>query len=171
MVRNYKRKTDRGGWSEEEMKLAIQEVLDGKKGYKSASKAYNVPQTTLERKVNQARKRDNNILQVKVPLGPITTVFSEKEEQILVTYLKEMEGRLFGLSTSEFQKLAYELAVRNYKQHKFNGLKEKAGKNWLRGFLNRQPDLSLRKPENTSAARAGFNRVSFGKYWLCRSGR
>ncbi|KAF9413680.1 hypothetical protein HW555_008126, partial [Spodoptera exigua] len=159
MVRDYKRRTNRGGWSEEQMKLAIQAVLDGKNGYKSASKTYNVPQTTLERKVNQARKRDNNILNVKVPLGPITTVFSEEEEQILVTYLKEMEGRLFGLSTSELQKLAYELAVRNNKQHKFNELKEKAGKDWLRGFLHRHPDLSLRKPENTSAA------LSVGKYF------
>lgn len=84
MVRNYKRRTDRGGWSEEQMKLAIQEVLDRKMGYKSASKAYNVPQTTLERKVNQARKRENSVLNVKVPLGPITTVFSQEEEQILV---------------------------------------------------------------------------------------
>ncbi|XP_044765556.1 MFS-type transporter clz9-like [Coccinella septempunctata] len=159
MVRNYERKTNRGKWSEAQMKLAIQEVLDGKKGYKSASKAYNVPQTTLERKVNQARKRENSVQNVKVPLGPITTVFSEEAEQIRVDYLKEMEGRLFGLSTSEFQKLAYELAVRN-RQHKFNELKEKAGKDWLRGFLNRHPHLSLRKPENTSAARAaGFNSV------------
>ncbi|KAH9636734.1 hypothetical protein HF086_007632 [Spodoptera exigua] len=86
--------------------------------------------------------------------------FQKEEEQILVTYLKEMEGRLFGLSTSELQKLAYELAVRNNKQHKFNELKEKAGKDWLRGFLHRHLDLSLRKPENTSAARAaGFNSV------------
>lgn len=166
MVRNYKRKTDRGGWSEEQMKLAIQEVLDGKKGYKLASRVYNVPQSTLERKVNQARKNENSIQNVKVALGPISTVFSEEEEQILVAYLKEMEGRLFGLSTSELQKLAYELAVRNNKQHKFNDQKEKAGKDWLRGFLNRHPDLSLRKPENTSAARAaGFNRVSVGQFF------
>lgn len=34
-----------------QMKLAIQEVLDGEKGYRSASKAYNVPHTTLNRKV------------------------------------------------------------------------------------------------------------------------
>lgn len=128
MVRNYKRKTDRGGWNEDQMKLAIQEVLDGRKGYKLASKTYNVPQTTLERKVNQARKSESSILNVKVSLGPISTVFSEEEEQILVTYLKEMEGRLFGLSTSELQKLAYELAVRNNKQHKFNNLKKTAGR-------------------------------------------
>ena len=69
MPRNYKRRTDRGGWSEEQMKLAIQDILDGKKGYKSASKAYNVPQTTLERKVNQARKRENGIINVKSSLG------------------------------------------------------------------------------------------------------
>lgn len=33
------------------MKLAIQEVLYRKNGYNSASKAYNVPQTALERQV------------------------------------------------------------------------------------------------------------------------
>ncbi|XP_049879436.1 uncharacterized protein LOC126376220 [Pectinophora gossypiella] len=166
MVRNYKRKTNRGVWSEEEMKLAIQEVLDGKKGYKLASKIFNVPQTTLERKVNEARKNENSVLNVKVSLGPIRTVFSEEEEILLVQYLKEMEGRLFGLTTCELQKLAYELAVRNNKQHKFNDIKKKAGKDWLRGFLNRHPDLSLRKPENTSAARAaGFNKVSVGQFF------
>lgn len=108
------------------MKSAIQEVLDGKKGCKLASRVYNVPQTTLERKVNQARKNENIIQNVKVSLGQISTVFSKEEEQIFVAYLKEMEGRLFGLSTSELQKLAYELAARNNKQHTFNDQKEKA---------------------------------------------
>ncbi|KAF2884832.1 hypothetical protein ILUMI_21341 [Ignelater luminosus] len=54
-----------------------------------------------------------------------------------------MEGRLFGWTTSELKKLAYELAVRNNKQNKFS-----------------------EEPENTSAARAaGFNRVSVGRFF------
>ncbi|KAF2887993.1 hypothetical protein ILUMI_18180, partial [Ignelater luminosus] len=79
---------------------------------------------------------------------------------------KEMEGRLFGLTTSELKKLAYELAVRNNKQNKFSEEKGQAGKDWIQGFLRRHPDLSLRKPENTSATRAaGFNRVSVGRFF------
>lgn len=41
-----------------------------------------------------------------------------------------------------------------------------AGDTWLRGFLDRHPNLSIRKPEATSAARAmGFNRVAVGKFY------
>lgn len=47
-----------------------------------------------------------------------------------------MEGRLYGLSTSELQKLAYKLAVSNNKQHKLKDQKKKAGKGRLRGLLN-----------------------------------
>lgn len=148
------------------MRSAIQDVLDGKKGYKLASKFYGVPQTTLERKVRLARQNDSRVSDVKVPLGPIATVFTKKEEDELVIYLQEMESRLFGLTTLELQQLAYQLAVRNNKVHKFNTEKEKTGKDWLRGFLNRHPEPSLRKPENTSAARAsGFNKVFVGRFF------
>lgn len=47
-----------------------------------------------------------------------------------------MEGRLYGLSTSELQKLAYKLAVSYNKQHKLKDQKKKAGKGRLRGLLN-----------------------------------
>jgi len=92
-------------------------------------------------------------------MGPITTVFSTNEEKELVAYLKLMEGRLFGLSTGDFRKLAYQLAIKNNKNHNFNNDKKEAGYDWLKGFLKRHSDLSLRVPEKTSAARAmGFNK-------------
>ncbi|KAJ2937188.1 hypothetical protein O0L34_g19062 [Tuta absoluta] len=152
MVRAYKRKTNRGGWDENRMRQAIKDVLEGKRGYKLASKFYEVPQTTLERKVKLARENENQIQNVKVPLGPIATVFTKDEEQELVVYLKEMEARLFGLTTTELQKLAYQLAVRNNKQHKFNNEDEMAGKVWLKGFLK-------------AARAAGFNRVSVAQFF------
>ncbi|KAF2892904.1 hypothetical protein ILUMI_13269 [Ignelater luminosus] len=120
----------------------------------------------FEISVKLARQNENQVQTVKVPLGPIATVFTEEEEKELVEYLKEMEGRLFGLTTSELKKLAYELAVRNNKQNKFNEEKGQAGKDWIQGFLRRHRDLSLRKSENTSATRAaGFNRVSVGRFF------
>ncbi|GBN85265.1 hypothetical protein AVEN_142367-1 [Araneus ventricosus] len=53
----YQRKTDRQSWFQDSMAGAIQEVLEGNMGYRRASKAYSVPQTTLERKVKEARQK------------------------------------------------------------------------------------------------------------------
>lgn len=63
------------------------------------------------------------------------------------------------------QKLAYHLAVASDKQHKFSEDKAQTGKDWVKGFLKPHPELCLRKPKNTSAARAPeFNKVSVGKF-------
>jgi len=67
-------------------------------------------------------------------MGPITTVFSVNEEKELVAYLKLMEGRLFGLSSEDFRKLAYQLAIKNNINHNFNNDKKEAGYDWLKGF-------------------------------------
>jgi len=45
-------------------------------------------------------------------LGSMKTVFTTAEEKELVSYLKLMEGRLFGFSTVDCRKLAYQLAVK-----------------------------------------------------------
>lgn len=102
---------------------------------------------------------------IGVPLGPKQPIFTTKEEDEMVAYLKHMEERLFGLTTLDLRRLAYQLAVRNSKAHNFNTDKQMAGVDWLKGFLRRHPDLSIRKPEATSAARAmGFNKVAVSKF-------
>ncbi|CAH1984656.1 unnamed protein product [Acanthoscelides obtectus] len=70
MVRNYVRKTDRGGWTEEQMKNAVLAVVENKMGYYLDAKSFEVPQTTLERKVRLARENMDNLQKLKVPLGP-----------------------------------------------------------------------------------------------------
>lgn len=77
-----------------------------------------------------------------------------------------MEGRLFGLSSIDLRKIAYQLAVKNNKKNNFSQKKEMAGYDWYRCFMARHPELSLRKPEATSIARAmGFNRVVVGQFY------
>ncbi|KAJ8953436.1 hypothetical protein NQ318_023555 [Aromia moschata] len=98
-------------------------------------------------------------------MGRYKCVFSPEQEKELVEYVQDMESRLLGLTT-ELRRLAYQLAQRNSLQHNFNTDDKIAGLDWLKGFLKRHRNLSLRTPEATSAARAmGFNEVSVGKYF------
>jgi hypothetical protein len=147
------------------MRRAIDEVTGGHMGHKEASVTFGVPQTTLERKIKCAKK--NPYQKLKVSFGPKQTVFSTSEEEELVIYLKKMGGRLFGLTSKELRNLAFQLADKNGKHHPFDKEKEEAGMEWFRGFMKRHPDLSLRKPESTSAARVmGFKKVAVTKFFL-----
>lgn len=56
MVRNYQRKTDRQKWSADDMEKAIEQVLSRAMGYKKAAQTYNIPQSTLEDRINKTRK-------------------------------------------------------------------------------------------------------------------
>lgn len=49
--------------------------------------------------------------------------------------------------------MAFQLAIKNGINHPFSGVKKLAGKKWLKGFLNRNPQLSMRSPQGISAAR------------------
>ncbi|KAJ4425447.1 hypothetical protein ANN_28063 [Periplaneta americana] len=158
MVRTYKRKTDRGKWSPESMRFAVESVMRGEMGYKKAADSFKVPQSTLERKVKLAKQQAVGLLQQMYrqfqSLGPIKTVFSVEEENLLVDYILKMEERLFGLTTYDLRLLSYQWAEKLGKIHSFSKTKEIAGKDWLSGFRIRHPQLAFRKSEATSAARA-----------------
>nr|CAH7724700.1 unnamed protein product [Callosobruchus chinensis] len=76
-----------------------------------------------------------------------------------------MEVRLFGLTPYDLRHLAFRLAEMNGIKQLFSR-KKSGGKGLAIHFLKRHRDLSLRKPESTSAARAmGFNKVAVSKFF------
>lgn len=100
-----------------------------------------------------------------ISLERYQTVFSPKQEEDLVKYLKEQKKRLSGLTTKELCILAHQLAQKNGIEHPFqNGM---AGYDWYRGFLKRHPKkLSIRKPQSTSKYRAiGFNKIATNNFY------
>lgn len=166
MVSTYKRKSNRQEWSVENMGQAIQMVSTGAMGLRKASDTYNVPKTTLKRKVELYRKNKNIGQATAKKMGRFGTVFTKEQEEELAMYAKNMESRLFGLTTKDLRSLAYDLAEKNNIKHNFDQSTKMAGRYWLENFLKRNPCLSLRKPEATSAARAsGFNRVAVGQFF------
>jgi hypothetical protein len=74
-------------------------------------------------------------------------------ENELVNYCLLMERNVFGLTTKDIKRMAFQLAIRNNLRHPFSTQEGKAGKKWLRNFLGRHPTLSLRKPQPVAAAR------------------
>lgn len=73
----------------------------------------------------------------------------------------------YGLTTIQARKLAYEYAKSLSLKYPAKWVENKmSGKEWMYGFRRRNPELSLRKPENTSAARSfAFNKTSVTEFY------
>ncbi|KAJ8877640.1 hypothetical protein PR048_022095 [Dryococelus australis] len=82
-------------------------------------------------------------------------MFTEELEMELVEYFKELDSMFYELTRSEFFRLAYDLAQKNTITHPLNWDKNRsAGNEWLKGFNHRYSEIVLKKPEQTTIARA-----------------
>lgn len=162
MPRVYKRKTERQNWSVEAMQAALKEVEEGIP-YKTAARKYEVPVMALKRRAKGINKSATGSEKI---LGSRRPVFTKEQEKELVAHLHDMETRMFGLTVKDVMDLAFQLAEKNHIKHPFSTEKRKAGFEWLRGFRKRNPDITLRTPEATSAARArAFNKPVVDKFF------
>lgn len=156
----YKRKSSRQSWDENQMRQAILAVRQQKMGWLLASKTYNVPFTTLRRRASKEKGWEKGYL------GGHKATFNQDLEREIVEHLEILESRLFGMTTVSVRKLAYEIAVAKRIPHRFSHETKMAGWDWLRGFRKRNPTISLRIPESTSAARArAFNKPQIRIYF------
>ena len=145
------------------MVKALERVRSSEMSFREASRYYQVPKSTLERRVNEQNKI---AVGGKKHLGRFTTTFDTDFEEELVTYAKDMESRFFGITCRDLRKLAFDLAEKNNVEHRFNKVTGLAGKKWLRLFLKRHASISLRQPEATSYARAaGFNKPAVDRFF------
>lgn len=157
-MRNYKRKSNQNAWSEASMKAAIRSVRSQELSQNAAARQFNVPVATLNRRIKAGKDEEEGS---RKKLGRFTTIFSGEQEIELCNHVLQLEKRFFGVSTFELRSLAYQYAVQNKIRNNFNDETKLAGTDWMYGFIRRNPRISLRTPENTSAARAsGFNKVS-----------
>lgn len=81
-------------------------------------------------------------------------------------YCLDMEHNYYGLTISDLRRMAYQLAIKNQVNNPFSSEAKAAGKKWVRLFFKRHPELSLRRPQNLSMARAkGFTKENTDKYF------
>jgi len=129
-----------------------------------ASRVFNVPQTTLERYVKDWQKSSSETVQTKLGRKQVLPCEAEND---LAEHCLLMERKFFGLTMADVMRLAYQLAVRNRIKNQFCMRNKKAGRKWLKNFLRRHPQISVRTPECLSLSRAkGFTPESVAQFFF-----
>ena len=163
-MRTYKRKSNRGLTSLDNMNAAVKEVLDEGRKCHAVATTRNISQATLRRYCSKVRT-GGTVETVGYPKN--RCVFSTAEEASLTEYAKKAARLFYGLSTTQTRKLAYDYARTLNKDIPSSWAEnERAGEDWLSGFLKRNATISLRSPEATSLSRAtSFNRFNVATFF------
>jgi len=102
MVRNYKRKSERAGYGETALKAALEDLRSGS-GVKETARKFKIPPKTLRRHRDGKVQSSGEIKFGRRGHGN----FTDAQENELVTYIKEMENALYGLTTADLRRIAY----------------------------------------------------------------
>jgi len=140
MVRMYKRVSSRCSYSAETLRTALTAIQNGMLKRK-ASNVYGIPRATLIKHLSSASTPK---------LGRFQRVFTDEVECELMMHIVEIQNRFYGIGLTELRHIAFELAEQNGIAHPFSSKTTMAGEDWAAGFLERNPELSLRRPEPTS---------------------
>ncbi|KAJ0171514.1 hypothetical protein K1T71_013064 [Dendrolimus kikuchii] len=150
--------------TKQELQNAIEAVKSGVSLRKTAIQ-YGIDRTTLRRYTHNEQKLRK--LDDKGSSYKASQIFTIAEEKLLVEYLLNCSKMNYGLSRVQALKLTFEYASSNSKHIPNNWSRNNAaGKDWFRGFLLRNPEISLRTPEATSLSRAtSFNKKNVGDFF------
>lgn len=153
-----------GATSQVEMKKAVDLHIKNGVSIRKASRDCKIPYPTLRRYVKKYLQDSSAVLE---PNYAVNKVFTSEQEDALHEYIVDCSNKFYGLSTKDCRRLAYEMAEINKISMPSTWVTNKmAGKDWLQNFRRRHPDLSLKKPEACSVARAtAFNRINVKKFY------
>ncbi|KAJ8732554.1 hypothetical protein PYW07_015153 [Mythimna separata] len=168
MARNKLVVRKRGGHSTNNMLMALKLHRSGE-SIRKVAKTYNIAYPTLRRYVALNLDVYTEDLAEKrlVPNYENRLVFTAEQEEIYKEYIKECALKFYGLTTKDCRKVAYQMARVNNVTVPDSWARDKmAGKEWLRSFRKRHFDLSIKKPEACSLARAtAFNRETVKSFF------
>ncbi|CAH0730259.1 unnamed protein product, partial [Brenthis ino] len=96
-------------------------------------------------------------------LGEHPTLDFDNEKR-LVAHIQKLEKAGFPTTRQDVRRLAFEFAEKLGLENSFKKETRMAGQHWLKSFLERHPELSIRQAEGLSIARAqGLNRDEVNK--------
>lgn len=136
-----------------------QKATDGTACLREISRSWRVPKSTL------ARRLKTPDLGHEYASGR-PTVFSKESEDELASVILDLACRGFPLREAQVRNLATQFANAN-NLHVFSQKKNnQAGYYWFKGFLQRHPELCVKRAEGLSAARSGaMNKTNIEKWF------
>lgn len=146
-MKPYVRTTNKGSWGVRELRTALREVKSGR-SLRSVSQKYNIPRRTLRDRV--ALPLAEACSPPQLGRGPAIPPDLEEELAERVKYLSDT---FYGITREKLAQVAFEFAERQRAPHTFSRTKRCAGPDWVRAFLKRHPDVSIRQAENMSLTR------------------
>ena len=163
MPRKNKTNKEIGRFSDSSMKEAVMLVIENKMSIRGASKQKGLSFQTVSRYVK--KYHEDNASKI-CPNYSVNRIFPAELELILCEYLIVCSKMFYGLTLNDCRSLAYELGIKNnIVVPKTWTESEKAFIDWMKGFRQRFPQLSLRTPEGCSLSRAtGFNKFNVDVY-------
>lgn len=141
MVRNYIKKTNQPRWCPIKMKEATEKVKKRELSMRQAAAIYNVPYTTLQRRVSlygRGEESDGNIKKVGA-----RTILDEETETMLTYRLLNAANRGLEITPRTVRKYAFEIAERKNIKHCFNKETKMAGEDWYYKFIRRHEELNV----------------------------
>lgn len=142
---------------------AARQRVEGGESKRSVAKSLGMAESTLRKRLKRTT--------VATKLGRYDITLTPEMEEELSNYIKTIDNMFYGLTSRALRSLAFEFAEKNKLEHRFDKTSKMAGKGWLRGFLKRHKDVTLRQPTATSLARAvGFNEPQCKRFYdnLCQ---
>jgi hypothetical protein len=157
----YTRKTTRGK-NKERLDVALNAIINENMKIREAGRIYEIHEATLRRHL-KIRKNLKQAKSSSLGRAPVFTLEQEREIRSHVLHLAKL---FFGITKTELCQLVFKYAEKNNIRHNFNKVKQMAGSDWYRGFLKRNQEISLRKPEATSVNRiTAFNKTEVDQYF------
>lgn len=146
---------------------ALTNVLEGKMSIRLAAREFNVAKSMLARLVAKAKVAPPDNPFIYEPNIGNRRIFTVDEEESLSSYLKISSKMAYGLTYVQTRELAFQYAIKLEKNIPNNWTEnKKAGVDWMKQFMKRHTDLSLRHPEKTSLSRAtAFNPTTVGIFF------
>lgn len=139
------------------MEAARNRVENGE-SKRSVAKSVGMAESTFRKRLKRTT--------AAIKLGRYDITFTQEMEEELCSYIKTIDNMFYGLTSRALRSLAFEFAEKNKLEHRFDKTSKMAGKGWLRGFLKRHKDVTLRQPTATSLARAvGFNKPQCKRFY------